>query len=444
MTTLGVVGSDVAFAYERPGLRVALETSAALIASLAAYLAFGRFRRSADIPDLTLTCALALLAVSNFAFGALPTALERATAAATWASVGGHLLGALVLATAAFVPYRIARRPQRAALVVLGAAAVALIATTIVVAASSSYLPAGVEQEPAADRSEVTLTGHPLVLTAHILGMLAFAAAALGFARRGERTNDTFLRWVAVAALLAAFARFHYVLYPSLYSRWLYSGDVYRLLFYVVLMVAGVREIAGYWHGLARSAVLEERRRVARDLHDGVAQELAFIVRRSRRPNGGSSDWAAITAAAERALDDSRRAIAALTRPADEPLDVALAEVAEDVTARTGMEVVLALSPNVDVPPSVREALVRIATEALTNAARHAQAQRAQLELAGGRRVHLRVADDGCGFDPESIRPSRHSGFGLTSMRERAAGIGADLSIWSRPGQGTQVEVTLR
>jgi signal transduction histidine kinase len=438
-----VVVSNAGFAYERPALRVALETAAALIALLAAYLAFGRFRRSADVPDLALALALALLAVSNLAFGALPTALEWATAPATWASVAGHLLGAVVLAAAAFAPDRVVSRPERAASWLFGAAAAVLAVMSVTLAASSSYLPAGVEQEPSVDRSAANLTGHPIVVAAHVLGMVAFAAAALGFLRRGERMNDSFLRWVAVAALLAAFARLHYVLYPSLYSGWLYSGDVYRLLFYVVLMAAGVREIAGYWRGLARSAVLEERRRVARDLHDGVAQELAFIVRRSRRLKGANGDAAVITSAAERALDDSRRAIAALTRPADEPLDVALAEVAENVTARTGTEVVLALAPNVEVQPNVREALIRIATEALRNAARHAQAQRVRLELAGGRRVRLSVVDDGCGFDPESVRPSRHGGFGLTSMRERAAGIGADLSISSRPGQGTQVEVTL-
>jgi signal transduction histidine kinase len=211
-----------------------------------------------------------------------------------------------------------------------------------------------------------------------------------------------------------------------------------------VLMAAGVREIAGYWRGLARSAVLEERRRVARDLHDGVAQELAFIVRRSRRlARDEPSDAAVIAAAAERALDDSRRAIAALTRPVDEPLDVALAEAAEDVSARTGTEVVLALARDVDVHPSVREALVRIASEALANAARHAQARLVRLELAAGRPIRLRVVDDGCGFDPAGVRASRHGGFGLTSMRERAAGIGAELSISSRPGHGTEVEVTL-
>jgi signal transduction histidine kinase len=203
-----------------------------------------------------------------------------------------------------------------------------------------------------------------------------------------------------------------------------------------------VHEILTYWRRAAETAVLEERRRIARELHDSVAQELAFIARRSRRPGVGPADLTQISAAAERALNDSRRAIAALTRPLDEPLDLALAQAAEDVAARTGASLFLDLEPGIVVTEAkTREELVRIACEAVANAARHSAAGTVRVELRNGDRIRLRVVDDGVGFD--SAVPTEAGRFGLASMRERAAALGAEFDIRSQPGSGTAVEVTL-
>jgi len=157
----------------------------------------------------------------------------------------------------------------------------------------------------------------------YVLSAVLLAAASLGFVRRAEQRSDELLGWIAAGTGLAAVARLCYVVFPAPYGGWVQPGDLVRVLFYVALLVGAAREIGRYWRGLADRAVLEERRRIARDLHDGVAQELAFIVRRTRRLANGSETLQPITASAERALDDSRRAIAALTRPMDECLDVA-------------------------------------------------------------------------------------------------------------------------
>ncbi len=192
--------------------------------------------------------------------------------------------------------------------------------------------------------------------------------------------------------------------------------------------------------------MLDERRRIARDLHDGLAQELAFIVRRAKRSVGQPprlADISQIANAAECALDESRRVIATLTRPLDEPLDMVLSEAVKGVADRLGTTVALALDPGVHVAADVREALLRIAREAVTNAARHGDAGLVRVELENGMGLRLRIVDDGRGFDAGSRKRLRNGGFGLVSMSERARAIGAVLSVDSRSGAGTTVEVEL-
>jgi signal transduction histidine kinase len=249
--------------------------------------------------------------------------------------------------------------------------------------------------------------------------------------------------WFALGAVLYAFAGLNYFLFPSLVSQWVYLGDFLRLAFFVVLLLGAAGEIQRYQRGLADAAALEERRRLARELHDGLAQELAFIATQSRwlsRQVDAPGQMEALVVAAERALDESRSAISALTRPLDEPLDAAVAQAAEDVAGRVGVRLRLELDEGIEVPPSTREALVRIVREGVTNTARHGNASYVTVQLSGGRGVRLSVGDDGIGFDPAE---RAGAGFGLTSMRERARALGGELSISSAPGAGTTIEVVI-
>jgi signal transduction histidine kinase len=270
-----------------------------------------------------------------------------------------------------------------------------------------------------------------------------FVAAAVGFTLRAERTGDELMGWFAAAATLAAAARVNYFLFPSLYSEWVYTGDVFRLGFYLLLLAGAGLEIRAYWHRLAEAAALEERRRVARELHDGVIQELALIEVQATALARGVDDGdgaARLAKAAERALDESRRAVAALTRASDEPLRVALAKAAEEVAAQHGARVKLSLASVQDVSPEAYEALLRIVREAVRNAVRHGGATTVEVELVDGPGLQLRVTDDGQGFDPEAPRAG---GFGLVSMRERARSLGGELRISSHPGAGCKLEVIL-
>lgn len=191
---------------------------------------------------------------------------------------------------------------------------------------------------------------------------------------------------------------------------------------------------------LERQATSEERRRVARDLHDGLAHELAFIASKARR-SGAPGEMKELSGAADRALDEARRAITVLSLSARQSLVTAVTQTAEDLGARLGVPVLVDLDEDVDVDADVAEQLLRIVREGLTNAAVHGDPHYVTVSLRGGGAggYRLVIADDGRGFDPGNVDPTR---FGLVSMRERASSFGGVFSVDSSPGGGTRLEVT--
>ena len=433
---------DLRWAYRAPSLRVAIETTAVLIAVVVAYIFIGRFLRSRRLDHLGVAAGLLTLAASsalsavNVAAGPWEPMRELA-----W---GASLAGIVVLAVAAFLPdTRLVRSGGETA-----AGLLLCVGLTLLFATALDVLFEAFPREPelaSQDPSTPFVSRHAVFVVVSVGAVVGLAAAAVGFARdAARRPDDALLTWLAVAMIVGAFGRLHSFLFPPVQTEWVYTGTLFRLAFYLVLLVGAAIEIERYWRGLAGAAVLEERRRIARDLHDGVAQELAFIDRASRRLASSAGDGPAvqIAAAAARGLADSRRAIAALTRPLDEPLEDMLAQATEDVAARTGLDVSFELARGIRLDAERREALIRIACEAVANAAVHGRARGVRVELSNGRSIRMRVVDDGVGFDPHAPRTA--TGFGLVSMRERAEAIGAAFSLRARPGAGTAVEVELR
>lgn len=193
-----------------------------------------------------------------------------------------------------------------------------------------------------------------------------------------------------------------------------------------------------------RQAASEERRRIARDLHDGLAHELAFIASKARRLNVdhdlSESDMRHLASAADRALDEARRAITVLSDARAEPLHQAIVQTAEDLTARLDIALDLDVSDVGVTTPLVTETLLRIVREAIINAAQHGTAHTVAVRLHDhDDMMHLVLDDDGRGFDPE--QRVEHGGFGLMNMRERAESIGGTFHLRSQPGQGTRIEV---
>ena len=431
------------FAYRAPALHVALETTAAITASAAAFLVLGRFRRTGFLDELILSAGLSLLALSNLMFAALPAAFDLHTSAVSvWGLLFTNALAALLICIAALLPRRVATGPSWPLAIYGGTLGFALAGTLLLVALEAS-LPSPVTSSRSPGSSQPHLSAHPTVLSLQLLLTLLYLLAALGFARRQRVTGDEFSLWLEVACIFSAAARVNYAFHPSLYSGWVYTGDVFRLGFYVALLIGAAREIASYWTSVVAVASLEERRRLARDVHDGLAQEIAFIGRNARllKEQGAEPQLVdRILRGIARAQEESRRVIGALASTGDEPLERALAEAARDAAQRYNTAVDMDLANGIVLSPQEREAVLRIASEAVANAAEHSGAEtlRVYLErLDAGMR--LGIVDDGEGFDEDQPR----RGFGLVTMKDRAEGLGGKLRVESRRGAGTKVELEL-
>jgi len=197
-------------------------------------------------------------------------------------------------------------------------------------------------------------------------------------------------------------------------------------------------------------SVLEERARLARELHDAVSQRLFSIRAHARAaevlvakdPARAIAELRAVAELGAQAHGELRAVIDGLAPPELDGLAESLRRYALLAGRAHGIPVRLTAS-DVDVPeldPRVQAAAFRVAQEALHNALRHSGASEVSVTLSRARgRVVLEVSDDGTGFDPELAS----GGLGLASMRERAAAVGGVLRVSSAPGKGTRVRLAV-
>ena len=172
-----------------------------------------------------------------------------------------------------------------------------------------------------------------------------------GWSGHSAREGDGLERYIAAGVTVLAVARFNYFLVPSLSSGRLYAGDILKLGAYALILYGCLLEFRALQRKLAQRVAVDERRRMARDMHDGLAQELAFIATHSQRLSQTGEDAATavhLRAAAERALHDSRTTIAVLTSPDDAPLDLLIGRTVESFRSRFGVDVELDLQPGRD------------------------------------------------------------------------------------------------
>jgi signal transduction histidine kinase len=414
---------------EAPSLRVALETGGSLLAVTTVGLLLRQCGLRSRADHLWLTAGLVILALTSLTVASLVVAGAWTPEKGRY-SIGGNLAGTLMLAIAAFAPSsRLRVRPRRI-LIGAGALGIAVFALASLLAGVGPALRAPNASWP---------TFHPEVgrVIVQVATAVALITAAAGLTRRGE----PLLRWVAAAVVLAGFAKLDYALFPPLGPENVHLGDVLRVVAWGVLLAGVVGEMRIRLRQRQQAAIEGERRRLARELHDGVAQELAFIRRRATRlaelPGG-----AEITEAVDRALEDSRRAIEALVPPAHEPLHVALERLGARLATECGLEVQVNVRVATNVRNEVRAELVRIISEAVRNAANHGGARHVRVDLTGVP-LAVRIIDDGNGFRDGANSGLGVAGYGLIAMRERAEQVGGQFSLESVRGAGTLVQVVL-
>jgi signal transduction histidine kinase len=439
----------VRFAFFNPTMHVALETVEATIALFLAYLIVGRVRETARITDLGLVCALTVTGLTNLALAGVPRILSgaRTPEFAIWAPLFARLIAASLLALSAVPSRRTVRRGQPAVWA-LAASIGSLVLVGGLVLALSPYLPTGIEIRPPSETFQATqLTRYPAIVAVQLAGMLLLGAASIGFTRRAKATGDRLYRWLGAAAMLAAFARLNYALFPSGYSGFVYVGDFMRLGFYVFLVRGAVLEIRQYWRSRSEAARLQERSRLARHLHNGLAQELVSIsgqtnLLRKGRTAPDAANLERLGRATDRAVGEARRAIAALSEPLHQPLDRVIEGFTEELLSVADVTLELDLEAEVYVAPDVTEEILRVLREAITNSIHHAQPEKIRVWLVDRDGIRLGVVDDGRGFDP--AEPGNGGGYGLSIMNQKAASIGARLDVRSQRGIGTEVELSLQ
>jgi signal transduction histidine kinase len=421
--------------YELPEGRLVLDTTVVLAATIVAILAGIRFSVEGRALDLLLAAGFSVAAAGTLAFAVLPVLDgDPQGPAAAWAAILARVLAATLIALAPVAPaQRLAARGRALALT-----GVVLLTTLSMLWFVLRTLGLGLELVQADGES---VRPFELSVALAALSLLALIAA-VGFALRYRSHHEDLDSWLALGATLTLFAELHYVVTPDLSTDFVTQGDFLRVLAYGILLVGVWRAISFAEFG---RAVAEERARVAREIHDGLAQYLFAVSTHTSMLEAGTPLEDALPKlkeAATAAQQEARFAVLALSSASgNAPFDAALRRYVEFLTADGALDVELEIDGAMQLAPDEQIQIFRIVQEGLANVRKHAGAERADVSIGqrGGRRV-VQIRDDGVGIDSDGDT----AGQGLKNMRLRADTIDAELFVRSSPRRGTTVVVVLR
>ena len=422
-------------AYDVPGLGLVLDTSIMVAGGIVAVLAGIRFSVEGRRFDLLLSGGFFVSAASLLLFEIVPVIDQPLpTRVEAWAAIVGGLGATGLIAAAPFVR-GVSSSRQRA----LGNAVIVLLLSLagawLALRWLGPQLPALVES-PTRPDAPILLIG--LLAVQALLSLLALVGFGLRFRSRGSDLD----RWLASAATLSLFSALYRLFTPLMPSTAVSVGDFLRVIAYGVLLVGVWRAISAAEFG---RAVAEERARVAREIHDGLAQYLFALATHASLLESGKitpEAVAHIKTLAVTAQQEARFAVLALSSAGGSaPFDAALRRYVEMLTADGALEVDVEIDQRVTLAPDEQIEVFRIVQEGLANVRKHANAQRAEVRILHRDGLRLvAVSDDGSGFEATD----GGAGQGLRNIRQRAASIAGAATINSRPGRGTVVEVALR
>lgn len=435
-TGLVIAVPPVRFAYPLPGLALFMSTLMGVSAVVLSWLFWRRYQRSRRDSDAVLALAFGMSALLEVGMLWVREIDGDLATIALWSRLFCRLVIAALMCAAAWMPHRTTERPV--SVIVLTASCLAMSSAVVLwIWSRQDVLPPAVLGAVALDTDAIVVRsqGAPW----RIAGILFLMGAVVGFVRQTRLRDDALLGWLAVGTTVLVFGRVHDFFYPAAFSDWLTTGDVLRVVGQIMFVIGAVQTIVLAWKERVVSAALEERRRLARELHDGLAQEVAYLHAQSRLAARTKDEekLKQLATAAERALRETRLAIIELNQDERSHLDELVEALAQVSADRHDLELELRLDP-VECDERTTKELGRVAQEALANVTNHAAASQVIVQLRRfGDTIHLSVTDDGAGFEADhSTGPGK---FGLTSMRERVEALGGTLLVMSTPGAGTTV-----
>jgi signal transduction histidine kinase len=300
-------------------------------------------------------------------------------------------------------------------------------------------------------------------------GLATQAIVALFYLRGAQLYRDIYREhgrryagYLSIALIVAAFSQLHWAILPGIYDPLVTADDLLRATFSVILLlgidaqsradVRALRLANARLHALRRAdaerAALEASARLAREVHDGLSHDLWLAKLKQGRlaqlpdlPADARGLTKELGEAVDRALGGARAVLATMRTGADGPtIGESIERAVDDFSERFGIRTEFTSTGTVPVLPSRTAAeLLRIVLEALTNVHKHADATLVRVAAVwSATAFEVSVADNGMGFEPKG---SDGSTYGIRGMRERAALIGAEIEIASRPRDGTRVVV---
>jgi signal transduction histidine kinase len=409
-----------------PGARAAVETAIAVGAVLTSRLLIEIFDRTRQLRELLLALGVLALSLADFSYWFGPmVAGVRDPASGGAVRLGCELIGALALAAAAFAPPTPIVQPFRGVAKAGAVLGLSVIAVGTLLASVIAAHPATGPAPPAASAAAPSVALGVQIASAVILAGAGFAFVARSW--RAERGTDL----LAAASLLLAVAGVELVTVPTVPADWVTPGEGARLAAFALLLGGACLRYAKVQRRHACTVLCSERERIARDLHDGLAQDLACITTQAQRLDCGLGPEDPLMLATRDALAELRAMIVDLTASNAPTSEAAVSLIAHELGRRFDVQVKVrsdagsarAVENGPDLTP--RDDLIRAAREAILEAALRGDARRVDVSLltrAGA--LVVRVSGDG-----SAPPPTRPVGLALGSSRAR----GMSRLSWERP-----------